>query len=164
MLHKLYVKDHTHRTFSKQAVYYSLGRTTCMAFIAREDWQHPEAYASLRELRLSLTFQLFQIPMRAAQHPDREREFEVRVCNSDILVEYALDRFLRPRAVLHTTSQPIGYGGDEATHRSLSGHHQSHSAFYGLGMGVLRVHERHRRPTGLDYLRILVLYPSTQFA
>ena len=46
------------------------------------------------------TLQRSKVVMGFPEHPDRERELEVRVCNGDILVEDALDRLLRPRAVL----------------------------------------------------------------
>ncbi len=38
--------------------------------------------------------------VRTPKHPDREVELEVRVRDRDVLVEDALDRLLRPRAVL----------------------------------------------------------------
>ena len=44
--------------------------------------------------------ELLQVEVRLAKHPDRERELEVRVRDCARLVEHALDRLLRPRAVL----------------------------------------------------------------
>ena len=40
--------------------------------------------------------QLFQITISLAQHPNGEREFEVRVGDRDRPIEHPLDRLLRP--------------------------------------------------------------------
>jgi len=62
---------------------------------------------SLREpVGPTLSLQLFQITIGLAQHPNRERELEVRVRNRDCPVEHPLDRFLRPRTVLQRDQNP----------------------------------------------------------
>ena len=44
--------------------------------------------------------QRLQIMMRFAQHPDRERELEIGIGDRTCLVEYTLNSFLRPGAIL----------------------------------------------------------------
>lgn len=44
----------------------------------------------------AFAFEFLKIPVRAAEHPYREGEFEVGICDRDVLVEHALDRFLWP--------------------------------------------------------------------
>ena len=44
--------------------------------------------------------------MSSTKHPNCKLELEVRVRDRDVLVEHALDRLLRPRAVLSHDSQP----------------------------------------------------------
>jgi len=47
-----------------------------------------------------LLLQRLQIMMSLAQHPDRERELEIGIGNRARLVEYTLNSFLRPGAIL----------------------------------------------------------------
>ena len=54
----------------------------------------------------TLSLQLLQITIRLAQHPNRERELEVRVRDSDCPIEHPLYRFLRPRTVLQREQNP----------------------------------------------------------
>ena len=49
--------------------------------------------------------ELGQIDIGFAKHPDRERELEVWIRNSAILVEHTLDRLLRPRTILLQSQQ-----------------------------------------------------------
>lgn len=48
-----------------------------------------------------LGLQLLQVTVGLAQHPNRERELEVRVRDRNRPIEHPLDRFLRPRTILH---------------------------------------------------------------
>ena len=52
-------------------------------------------------IAISSAFKLLEILVRAAKHPNRKRELEVRVRNRNVLIEHALDSFLGPRAVLN---------------------------------------------------------------
>lgn len=47
-----------------------------------------------------LCFQIFQILMRLPKHPDREREFEVGICDGARLVEDTFNGLLWPRTIL----------------------------------------------------------------
>jgi hypothetical protein len=51
-------------------------------------------------IRAFPNLQLLQVRVRFPEHPYRERELEVRVGDGAALIEYALDRLLRPRAIL----------------------------------------------------------------
>ena len=51
---------------------------------------------------LPLALEVGQVMVCLAQHPNREREFEVRIGNSAGLVEHAFDGLLGPRAILET--------------------------------------------------------------
>jgi hypothetical protein len=48
--------------------------------------------------------QLLKVFIHLAEHPDRERELEVRVRDRAAFVEHTLDGFLRPRAVLNKSN------------------------------------------------------------
>lgn len=54
--------------------------------------------------------------------------------------------------------------GKEGTHRLLATHDELHRTLYRLGVGVLRVHERHGSPRGLYDLRLLMLDPRDDLA
>jgi hypothetical protein len=47
------------------------------------------------------SLQLLQVTISFSQHPNRKREFEVRIRDRDRPVEHPFDRFLCPRTVLY---------------------------------------------------------------
>lgn len=111
-------------------------------------------------------FELRQISMRFAQHPNWEWKLEYRVRDSAIFVKYTLDCFLRPGTVLRRRKKnecDIKIKENEwKAYRSLSWHNELNSLFDGFRMRVFRIHERHNCPTRLYDLRIFMFHPSTQ--
>ena len=61
--------------------------------------KHPVYQPANRFLRIAGP-ELFQVPVRSAEHPYRERELEVRVRDRHVVVEHPFDRFLWPRPIL----------------------------------------------------------------
>ena len=125
-----------------------------------------------------LAFELFQVFVRATEHPNRELKLEVRVRDRHVVVEHPFDRFLWPRPILegeprikkgarNPASAIMSGGGGNVqpkTHRSLTGHDELHGTLNRLRVRILGIHQRHRCPARLHHLRLFVLNPTLQLA
>jgi hypothetical protein len=125
------------------------------------------ALLTLLTLLVANLFQIFEILVCFAQHPNGEREFKVGISYCTRLVEYAFDGFLWPRAVLEgTTSGKIvqTHCIVKCTDRQLTRHDESDCALNRLRIGITCVHQSHDSPARLYNLTIFVLYPLALFA
>lgn len=116
--------------------------------------------------------ELLKVKVRLAEHPDWERELEIRIRDGTRLIEDTLDRFLSPRTVLYAQTHPgpvnvrfyLFIYRAEGTHGFLAAHDKLHAALDRVCVRVLRVHQGEHRPAGLNNLAILMLDPCTLFA
>ena len=125
------------------------------------------ALLTLLTLLTANHFQIFKIFVRFAQHPNGEREFKVGISYGARLVEYALDGFLWPRAVLERTTSGKIVQMDcivNCTDKQLTRHDESDGALNRLRIGITCVHQSHDSPARLYNLTILMLYPLALFA
>ena len=87
---------------------FSIGHVTrvCYRRYFNSPFVNPISFDLSRHLAIFLLFDGVKIPVGFAEHPDRERELEVRIRYRTVFIKHPFNRLLWPRSILCHSQTP----------------------------------------------------------